>query len=297
MRGPGTWAVALAAMVLPLGPCIISSSEVFNLDVAAETYAKETAMRHGSRVAWKDCWYNHSYMLARKLYKPYQLRIQPGLFMLGEPETEVMEPTVVYKQTYTNNQSNEVRATFKQSRQHEETTTITTTSGFECNISASMSVTVKKVVGLGGGLAANFLLHKTEAQTNTTTKTISVEMDITVPPRSEVEVQWLVTDIKKDFPWEMDIAASGYCTIYYDRPVLNHHVQFLPVSYLAWRFPQHLRQLDQDTVLYTSRGNMTSVATWQHRVIVKEVRFHGNQTGGKPTKRTRRPRPSRPKAP
>lgn len=247
-------------------------------------------MRHGSKVKWKDCWYNHSYMRNHKLYKPYQLRLQPGLFILGNPKTEVMQPAVVYRQTYVNNQSTEMKAKFQQSREHMETTSITTTTGLECNISASMSATVKKVVELGGGLDAEFMLHKTDTRTNTTTKTISVEMDIKVPAYSKVTVEWYVTDVKKDFPWRMDIAASGYCTIYYERPVLNHHVQFLQVKNLAWRFPHHLTQLDEDTVLFTSYGTMTSVATMQHRVIVKEVKFHPNPTGGAPTKRTRRPR-------
>lgn len=90
-----------------------------------------------------------------------------------------------------------MQSTIKESREREETKTITTTTGLEFNITGSSTATVKGVVGIGGGLSANFMLHKAETNRNSTKKTIEIQMEVTIPPRREVTVEWRVTNIIK----------------------------------------------------------------------------------------------------
>ncbi|XP_077537095.1 uncharacterized protein LOC144149408 [Haemaphysalis longicornis] len=252
------------------------SGAVFNLDVAFEEYARQQAKKHGTHVSWTDCWHNHSHLKEHRLYKPYQVSLQAGRFWL-EGETQVVrKPSVVYSHKYVNRQSSSIKAFAAQSLRREETTSFTTVKGFECNASSTFAATISDVIGLGTAFHLNVMLHKTNTETKTTTKTIGIDLEVRVPSKSEVSVEWHVTQVQKDIPWRLQVIASGYCAVWYDRKVEGHFLHFLPLTFLVGFAPE-LERVGPRTVSYTAEGVLSSVDTAEHNVFVKEV-LPGNST-------------------
>lgn len=278
---PVAWIVALAAAFLYLHIGSGSTAEIFNLDVAYENYARAQAKYHRVPLDWTDCWYNHSYMKTKQLLSPYQITLQAGRFNLGKVESTVQAPTAVYKHKYVNRQKNPIKATFKQSKTLAQTTSTSLINGFECNITGSLTATIKKVVSIGAGFAFNLYVHRTNTETNVTSKTIEVDVAITVPANSEVTVEWQVTNIKKERSWTMDMMASGYCATYYGREVNGQRLHFTPIKFVGYKDPRLtvLNSKHAGTVSYTSKGILSSVETYEHNVVVTEVRYKGDSQG------------------
>ncbi|XP_077536383.1 uncharacterized protein LOC144148739 [Haemaphysalis longicornis] len=270
---PVAWIVALAIPFLFLYIESGKSAEIFNLDVAYERYAKQQAKVHGVKVLWTDCWYNRTEMKTKPLYSPYQITVQAGRFNLGEVTSTVQAPTAVYKHKYINRQKSPIKATFKQSKTLAQTTSTSLINGFECNITGSLTATIKKVVSIGAGFALNFYVHRTNTETNVTTKTIEVDIGITVRPKCEVTVEWQVTNIKKERSWTMDMMASGYCAKYFDRPVKGTNLHFTPIRFLGYTDKRLtvLSSKHPGTVSYTSKGILSSVETYDHNVVITEL--------------------------
>ncbi|XP_077561461.1 uncharacterized protein LOC144177765 [Haemaphysalis longicornis] len=254
-------------------------SEIFNLDDAIQRYAKNQAKIRGLRLDWVECWYNNSFMKSKPVLKPYQLRVRPGKFELLDVNTETQNPEVVYTSTIKNEGDDDITATIKESREVMETKTITTTRGLEFNVSGSSTATVKGAVGIGGGFSANFMVHRTETNSNFTKKTIDIEMKVTVRPKREVRVVWKVTRIRKDYNWTMDVYLTGYCALYYDRTWNGDRLQIIPVKFLGYEPTIPELQLESPKhsgiVKYRTSGVMTSVETLKHNIVVTEKKISG----------------------
>lgn len=296
---PVAWIVAPVAPFLFLYINSATTTEVFNLDMAYEQYAKKQAQTYKAKLLWTDCWYNRSEMRAKQIYSPYQLTVQAGRFSLGEAKAIVQAPTAVYRHKYVNKQKNAIKATFKQSKTLAQTTSTTIINGFECNITGSITATIKKVVSVGAGFELNFYVHRTNTETNVTSKTIEVDVAINVPPKTEVTVEWQVTNIKKERQWTMDMMASGYCAKYFDRKVKGTQLHFTPIRFVGY-MDKRLTVLSSKhpgTVSYTSKGVISSVETYDHNVVVTEVcNSSSYKEGGTPSKTpSKRKRPKKQK--
>ncbi|XP_077536731.1 uncharacterized protein LOC144149064 [Haemaphysalis longicornis] len=290
MSWTATWSSsALAATFLLSYTSLLTSSEIFNVDAAIRRYAEKEARVRGLKLQWLDCWYNSSYMRERRVLTPYQLRARPGQFQLQEAKSETKAPTVVYTTTIRNDGKDPIISVIKESREVLETKTITTTKGLEFNISGSSTATIKGAVGIGGGFSANFMAHSTETNSNSTRKTIDIEMKVTVSPQTEVRVEWHVTEIQKNYTWTMDVFLSGYCVLYYDRTWNGERLQKVPVKFLGYdpSIPQLKLESAKHSgiVKYQTSGVMTSVETLKHRIIVTEKRL-------KPPKHKRTKKPN-----
>lgn len=250
----------------------VGESTVFNLDKHFEKYAKDMAEKYGTAVSWIDCWYNTTHMREKRVYKPYQVSLQVGRFEMGPAaENTMRQPSVVYRHKYVNKQHTPITAWIDKEKEREETHEVTTIKGFECNITGTLTATIKGVVDIGGGVSINMIVHKTKTETTVVEKTVKIVMTVTVPPMSEVTVEWHMTDIKKDYKWTMDIIASGFCAAWFREKVNKEHLHFIPVKDLVTS-EGPLVHLADGKVKYVTEGTMTLASVMENNLYVTEVK-------------------------
>lgn len=68
---------------------------------------------------------------------------------------------------------------------------------FECNISGSMHLNFKEAVRAGGGLSLEFRADKVHTKTEVVKRTVGIDLNVEIPPQSEVTVEWYVTEVVK----------------------------------------------------------------------------------------------------
>lgn len=247
---------------------------VFNVDQHFDAYTKDMASKHNTKVSWIDCWFNSSHMTQHRVYSPYKLTLQFGRFNMGpDAETTTRQPSVVYRHKYVNRQTTPIEAWIDKTKQREEVSEVTTTKGFECNITASLTATIKGVVDIGGGVSINMLLHKTRTETTVTEKTIQIQMKVVIPPMTEVTVEWHMTDIQKKYKWTMEMFVSGYCAVWFHNKVKNEHLHFIAVKEFATWNTKALTLISGGKARYVNEGEMTLASVTESNVYVTETKI------------------------
>lgn len=270
----------------------MGESTVFNLDKYFEEYARDLASVDYTKVGWVDCWYNTTHMTQRRVYKPYKVTLQVGRFEMTPGATTLQQPSVVYRHKYVNKQKTEITAWIDKEVEREEVNEVTTTKGFECNITMSLTATIKGVVDIGGGVSVNMLLHKTRTETTATEKTIKIVMKVTVPPMTEVTVEWHMSDVKRTYKWTMEMIASGYCAVWFNRKVDNEHLHFVPLKDLVHWKKGPLVLLKNGKVQYMTQGEMVLTSVMENNVYVTETKIIKGGRGKRTTTcRSTTPRP------
>ncbi|CAN7937928.1 unnamed protein product, partial [Ixodes hexagonus] len=191
----------------------------------------------------------------------------------GEPIGEQKRPTEVFTTTFTNHNSYDVTHTVSQTHEIKETTTFTTSKGFNVNYTTGASVGVPGIATVGGGYSFTYNLAKSKSDSKTKTETLSINIKVPVPAGKTVQVSWYVTDTKMDFPWTADVTVRGWFAFWLKQQHHGHHLWFHPVTVLA-AYDRSLTVTGPLAVTFEAEGVFSKVSTFDSRVFVYEIEDH-----------------------
>ena len=148
--------------------------------------------------------------------------------------------------TDTNDTSLQQKSTFKNAKTTTSSFTWTTTEAISVGISLEFGVGVPPIASAKTTITTTISFESMQSKTETETETWEIDREVIVPPHTQMDMTWTITEKQSSATFYADIILTGYIAIWNaDKVDVNnpgggdlHFLWFIPIDQ-AFRQMQH----------------------------------------------------------
>lgn len=167
----------------------------------------------------------------------YKVKVSAGPLEYHKVRNSTAHPKVMYTQVIHNDSPEPTKATITKTNTHARTNTWSTEKAIRTGHTLTAAVKTP-FLEFGAETTRSVSLSHQSSQSSTETEQFSIQEEITIPPLSSVEVEWVVTDTVQvcfSFLLCRRSGRSSAPVFSEDRSKVRHRKQFLisPICYRA----------------------------------------------------------------
>ncbi|KAM7301153.1 hypothetical protein ISCGN_016694 [Ixodes scapularis] len=176
---------------------------VFDLEEKVDSYVRSLAEEHATNVLWWDMRGEHMHIIEFKhMYNRFKVRVRTNSIVYGEFRNISINSKLVHTEWFHSEQSTDPQqvrlAQAIQRHRSEAWRTERGLSYVEEPISLDIGVTeigLNAKIPLSDGSRRNVIINHSKQQEYTEMYLISVDQNLTVRPKTSLQIDWVVTDI------------------------------------------------------------------------------------------------------
>ncbi|XP_077537347.1 uncharacterized protein LOC144149583 [Haemaphysalis longicornis] len=245
--------------------------EIFRLDADAELFAKEMASQNHYILDWFDLWYNHTKNLKHRTNRGYQLSVVMGNMELGEPavQMDTAKVATLYENSFENNHRQASTMEISETKQVTKSSILETFHGFESNSTTTIEGGIPGFLKVSAGWGIEVIIHKVKTEVSSTTQQVSLSLNVTIPPKTRVNVRWIVTTTETHIPWTVKVTVRGKFVVQFRGTHNGQHQRIYSITDMARYLPE-LEVTGEDEVQYTASGVLKDLKAEKLDVRVRE---------------------------
>ncbi|XP_076032870.1 uncharacterized protein LOC143020373 [Oratosquilla oratoria] len=247
--------------------------EIHDFDARAARWAKDMEAVTGKDIRWVDMYYTRPELVSHAEYKPYQIALSVARNSWGSVNTDVTRPGWNYVQWFHNGGTNPIVSTFSKSTEYTDSFEWGLTSGMSCSISEQITVGIPELIGADINLEASFSLDESISVSKSKTETFSIQNEITIPPKSSLKAEWIITEHEVDIPFSADVTIQGYIAVWYEQKIDDHWLWFYPIHFLA---DEYFVYQAPGKLTFHEEGRFRGVRGVEHYLNVTEVPLYAS---------------------
>ncbi|XP_077502639.1 uncharacterized protein LOC144113438 isoform X2 [Amblyomma americanum] len=260
----------------------VDAKKVFDVNSKVKDFIRKLERQHKTKVSWWDMYGKQRWLVDRgDQYKKYQVTAKADPMTLDAESNRTLESDrtvksyTVYVNRFENHQpDHEQKTLIRRTTRREKEVSWFSTKSINIDVDVRATLSLFGVFNLGGSFEYSYDLRSGERHVEKEVEEFSIEKEITIPPRSTVEVEWVITETVESCPWKSDVVLDGWFAIWFERPVQRHHLWFHPID--AVRDPD-LKLHDPSGVVYTTEGFAVGVTTVRNDLRVRQYSHEGPQ--------------------
>lgn len=273
-----TWCAARLAVLFFLelmttapGDAAVQSQHMFKFDKDVGLFAIEKAKRNQGIVNWYDLWYNRTENLKRRMNRAFQLQVEIGDMEFGTPQVQPESTKVerLYEATFEGNTRSSSLMEITQTKTVSESSSLETFYGFESNSTSTIEAGIPLILKVRAGYGIEFIIHKVKTEVSETTEEVSLAINVTIPSKKRVTVQWLATKVTTIIPWTVKVKIRGQFVVDFKDSNKGPHQQVYTVTDLVEYFPE-LKKTGEGEIEYTASGVLKEDKADKLTVKIKE---------------------------
>lgn len=273
-----TWCAARLAILFFLGlmttapaDAAAQSQHMFKFDKDVGLFAIEKAKENQGIVNWYDLWYNRTENLKRRMNRAFQLQVEIGDMEFGTPQVQPESTKVerLYEATFEGNTRSSSLMEITQTKTVSESSSLETFYGFESNSTSTIEAGIPLILKVRAGYGIEFIIHKVKTEVSETTEEVSLAINVTIPSKKRVTVQWLATKVTTIIPWTVKVKIRGQFVVDFKDSNVGPHQRVYTVTDLVEYFPE-LKKTGEGEVEYTASGVLKEDKADKLTVKIKE---------------------------
>ena len=219
------------------------SQYVSDLSDLAKQWGNAFSQHHGTTCELTDLHATHHRMAN---YQKYKIGAKVANVHYKGQGVAIDLPGVVVTDTVENDTSLQQKSTFKNAKTTTSSFTWTTTEAISVGISLEFGVGVPPIASAKTTITTNISFESTQSKTETETETWEIDREVIVPPHTQMDMTWTITEKQSSVTFYADIILTGYIAIWNAHKIdINnpgggdlHYLWFIPIDH-AFRQMQH----------------------------------------------------------
>lgn len=171
-------------------------------------------------------------------YQQYKIAAEASNFSYEGNGTAIDMPGVVVTDQTINDTSLVQKSIFKHTKSTTSTFTWTVKEAIDVGISVSVTAGVPLVCSSTTKITADISFDSTQSKTETETQSWEIDREVSVPPRTEVDMTWTINEKQSSATFHADIVLTGYIAIWNNKKIdINnpggddkHWLWFIPID-------------------------------------------------------------------
>lgn len=243
------------------------SSYVSNLEDVIKSWGNAVAKQYGTSLAGIQMQYDPS--AAHTSDPPLKFKVT-NVHYTGQGDCSDL-PGLVITDTTTNGTDLKQTSVFKRTESTTATFTWTMKEAISVGISLEFGVDVPPVASAKTTITANISVSSTQSSTKTATQSWEIDRNVTVPPRSRVDMTWSIIEKEVQANFECDVVITNYVWVTFSDPVALNDVDepnknwFASIDWIFWsmdnmgvKYPSRYSRTNHGTVIFKAAGFCSS---------------------------------------
>ena len=209
---------------------------VSDLQDLANEWGKAFSKHYGTTCKWVDL---HAKRSEMEKYKKYKISAKSENARYEGQGDSLELPGIVTTDSVNNDSSVQQSVTFKYSKTTTSSFTWTLKEGIKVGIKVEFAVGVPPVASAKTTLSTEMSFEATQSKTESESVTWSIDRNVVIPPRSEMDMIWTIKQKAVSAKFYADIILGGYFAIWnkdkidVNRPGGNdkHWLWFIPITH------------------------------------------------------------------
>lgn len=208
------------------------AKKVVDIDKKVNDFIKKLERQHNTKALWWDMYGKSGRPLRREGdNEKYQVWAKADPMHYGERLNSSKKEVSVYVNRFHNGQRfHDQKVTLEAKRTRTKYASWHSTKSIHIGIHVRASLSLSGIFHLNAGLDHSFDLTRGESHMEKEEVEFTVKKEITIPPRTTIEVEWMTTEHYQRYPWKSDILIDGWFVTQFEKRVHNHHLWFHPID-------------------------------------------------------------------
>lgn len=210
------------------------AKKVLDINDKVKNFVKKMEKQHNTKVSWWDMHGKSTKLLNKDGNKKYHVWAKANPMHYGERSSGKKIPNTVYVMRFHNEQpAHSQKAIFKRTTIRKQHASWHSTKSIRIGVDVRASVSLSGIFAFKAGFDYNYDLTSGESYMATDSEEFTIQKEITIPPRTTVEVEWIVTEHVHRIPWESEVLIDGWFLMWFEKQVHNHHLWYHPIDVIS----------------------------------------------------------------
>ncbi|KAH7979406.1 hypothetical protein HPB49_009350 [Dermacentor silvarum] len=245
------------------------AKKVLNINDKVKDFVQKLGRQHNTKVVWWDMHGKPEKLLSKgDDYKKYQVSAKADPMRYGPRSNGTEKPDTVYVATFRNEQpSQSQKVIIERKTRRERHASWQSTKSIHLDVNVRTSLSLSGIFNFRAGVDYSYDLTSGESHVEKEVVEFSIKKEITIPPRTKVEVEWVITESVERYPWKSDVLLDGWFALWFEKRVHNHHLWFYPIDVIK---DPDLKLHEPSGVVYTTEGIAEGVNLIRNELRVRQ---------------------------
>ncbi|XP_050046194.1 uncharacterized protein [Dermacentor andersoni] len=228
------------------------AKKVLNINDKVKDFVQKLGRQHNTKVLWWDMYAKPEKLLSKGDYTKYQVFAKAEPMRYGARSNGTNIPNTVYVTRFHNEQpSHSQKVVIKRKTRREKHASWQSTKSIHLDVNVRTSLSLSGIFNFRAGLDYSYDLTSSESHVEKEVVEFEIEKEITIPPRTIVEVEWIITESVQRYPWKSDVLLDGWFALLFEKRVHNHNLWFHPIDVIK---DPDLKLHEPSGVVFTTEG-------------------------------------------